>query len=506
VAYDVAIVGGGSAGCVLAARLTEDPARRVLLLEAGGGDAIGGPGDELSNVTFGLTLRDWGLRAQLNATRDVDYPQGRFLGGGSSVNGALALRGLPGDFDRWAQIAGPQWSWTAMLPAFERLERDEDHGTAPGHGNAGPIPIVRYAVDELVEVQRSFRDAAVGNGLPWVDDLNAADSSGIGSFPMNRQRGFRMSTAMTYLMPVVGRSNLEVRTDAHVTRVLVEGSTAIGVELNGPSGTERIDAGLVILAGGSIQSPALLWRSGIGPAPTLQSRGIRPVVENPNVGEHLVDHPGVFAFFALGEREPNPDEPQFQIGARYTSTTGENDDDMFLSMMNIWDVSASRDFAAMLGADKVTVLTCGVHAPRSSGRLIAPDVDPNATPGIDLNLLDDPADTQRLVEGVRRCRSIATQMQADGTLGRPLLVDDATLADDAAMAEYVAGFVAPWYHPTGTCRMGAEASSSVVDGRLQVHGVTNLHVVDASVMPSITRAPTNLSTIAIAERAVEFLT
>ncbi|HVM65019.1 MAG TPA: GMC family oxidoreductase N-terminal domain-containing protein, partial [Acidimicrobiales bacterium] len=205
--YDVIIVGAGSAGATLAARLTEDGRRRVLLLEAGPGGPVGGDDDQLANVSFALTTRDWGMRALLGGGRDVDYPQGRYVGGGSSVNGALAFRGTPADYDGWAQ-RNPSWSWADMLPWFRRLERDADFGSDPVHGDDGPVPIVRYPEHELVPLQVAFRRGCESSGFRWNADHNAPGTDGVGPFPMNRDGGRRVSTAIAYLEPVRARENL----------------------------------------------------------------------------------------------------------------------------------------------------------------------------------------------------------------------------------------------------------------------------------------------------------
>jgi choline dehydrogenase len=249
----------------------------------------------------------------------------------------------------------------------------------------------------------------------------------------------------------------------------------------------------------------LLWRSGIGPAEELSALGIETTVANAAVGANLTDHPGVFYFVAPGARQVPFSEPQYQLGARYTSTDATDTNDMFLSMMNYWDLSGSPDFQAMLGVDSVVVFTCGVHQPESRGRVWLTSADPAVAPRIDLNLLDDPRDVGRLVEGVRRCAALARHDAMADFVGGGLLFEG-DLADDEAVAAYVRAVVAPWYHPVGTCRMGPEDDADAVVGDdLTVHGIDNLRVADASIMPRITRAPTNLTAIAIGERAASFI-
>jgi choline dehydrogenase len=436
----------------------------------------------------------------------LDYPQGKFVGGGSSVNGALAFRGAPEDFEGWLARGNPSWGWPPMLAAYRRLEHDLDFGPpSVVHGDDGPVPIVRWHEQELVDIQRAFRQACLGHGYPWTNDHNDPTSTGIGSFPMNRSEGRRMSTALTYLRAAGDRPNLHLWPSAQVHRVVLSGSRATGVILDRGGDLEFVTAGEVVLCAGSIQTPALLWRSGVGPPEELAALGIETTVANPAVGANLTDHPGVFYFVSEGARNAPFSEPQYQLGARYTSTDGTDVNDMFLSMMNFWDLSSSPDFQAMLGVDSVVVFTCGVHQPESRGRVWLTSADPSVAPRLDLNLLSDPRDVGRLVEGVRRCAAVAQHDAMADYVGDALLFGG-DLADDEAVAAYVRAVVAPWYHPVGTCRMGPDDDSDAVVGDdLRVHGIDNLRVADASIMPRITRAPTNLTAIAIGERAAAFM-
>jgi choline dehydrogenase len=503
---DVVVVGAGSAGVTLACRLSENPERSVLLLEAGQGEPLVSEADLLSNVSFATSHRDWALRAQVTADRELDYPQGKFVGGGSSVNGALAFRGAPEDFEGWAARGNPSWDWPHMLSAYRRLERDVDYGgSSPVHGRDGPIPIVRWHESELVELQQAFRRACLAHGYPWTDDHNDPSSTGVGSFPMNRADGRRMSTALTYLERAGDRPNLTIWSNALVHRVVLAGSRAAGVVLDRHGVLEEVTAGEVVLCAGSVQTPGVLWRSGIGPPKDLDALGIETAVANQAVGANLTDHPGVFYFVKPGTRTVPFTEPQYQLGTRYTSTTTSDPNDMFLSLLNYWDLRGSPDFQALLGVDSVVVLTCGVHQPESRGRTWLTSADPKVPPRVDLNLLGDPRDVPRLVDGVRHCAALAQHEAMAEFVGDALLFRG-DLADDEAVASYVRAVVAPWYHPVGTCRMGpADDGDTVVGDDLRVHGIENLRVADASIMPRITRAPTNLTAIAIGEQAATFM-
>jgi choline dehydrogenase len=503
---DVVIVGAGSAGVTLGTRLSEDPARSVLLVEAGPDFAPGDPAHDLSTVSFALTDADWALRAEVTADRTLDYPQGKCVGGGSSVNGALAFRGAPEDFDGWKSGGCPSWGWEQMLGPFCRLEHDVDYGTtSPVHGGEGPVPVVRWSTGQLTEVQVAFRESCLAEGLPWTDDHNSPSSTGVGVLPMNRSGKRRMSTAVTYLASARSRPNLQLWSGTRVLRIEIERGRATGVTVDRHGVVETVTAGEVVLSGGSLQSPALLWRSGVGPADRLSALGIGPVVDLPAVGANLHDHPGVFLFHAPGRRRSPFSEPQYQLGARYDSAGSTVPNDMFLSMMSYWDLSGSPDFQELLGMESVVVLTCGVHQPESRGEVTLTSANPAVPPAVRLNLLADRRDTDRLVEGVRRCAAVAGQEAMADFVGERLLFDG-DLDDDAAVAGYVRAVVAPWYHPVGTCRMGPAGPETVVGDNLRVHGVDRLRVVDASIMPAIVRSPPNLTTIAIGERAAQLMT
>jgi choline dehydrogenase len=508
--FDDVIVGGGSAGIVLATRLTEDPSRRVLLIEAGpdhGG--IAEPDRLRDQMRFSGTLTAWGTDATFAPGLTLNYPQGRTMGGGSAVNGAFAVRGLPDDAARWAAAGGADWAWPHLLRAFRRLEADRDLGAEEHHGADGPVPIVRWRRDELLPVQQAFLAAVVEHGIPWIDDLNAPDASGIGLMPMNRQGGVRMSTALTYLPLARDRANLVLRPGTEVARLVLDGQRAVGVELRdgaGASGPQQVRAGRVVLSAGALQSPTLLLRSGIGPAEHLADVGVDCVVDLPGVGEHLVDHQGVGVFLVPRDELPPPDDRVCQLGARFTSSTPSGRDDMWLSLWSAWELEGFPDLHQAMGVPAISTIAVGVHDPLSRGTVRLRTADPAERPVVDFRMLTEPADLARLVEGLR----LALELAASGPMSGPFrgtgLLDPETATDQAALEAYIRGTVGGWYHAAGTCRMGADPDGGdVVDGRLRVHGVDGLHVVDASVMPTIPRAPTNLSSIALAERAAELL-
>lgn len=501
--FDDIIVGAGSAGAVLAARLSEDPDRRVVLIEAGPDSHTLTPADRLTNpMTFASALGAWGFTATVASGRKVDYAQGKGVGGGSAVNGALALRGLPEDYDGWA-VEG--WTWEQLLPRFRRLESDADVRNEL-HGDGGPLPVRRWSRETLIPLQECFLNAATELGFAWTDDHNDPGSTGIGPFPMNRHGDIRVSTALSYLPAARLRPNLSVVVNARADRVLLADGRAIGVEVSVDSGSLTFSGDRVILSCGALSSPALLSRSGVGPAELLRRLGIACTVDNPAVGANLMDHPGTLIFLAPTRPELcDPTGPAYQLGIRWSSPDGTFND-MLIGLMNYWDVRSDPQLHAAAGVDHVFALTCGVHEPRSRGQLTLASADPAVPPDIDFNLLDAEADERRLMHGLTVLHQLARSDGMRPAVQDLLLVDDALFGDEDALRSYLHASLGTWYHASGTCRMGSSiAAGAVVDARLQVHGVHGLYVVDASVIPTLPRAATNLTVIAIAERAADLL-
>ena len=507
--YDFVIVGGGSTGAVLAARLSENSGTSVLLLEAGpiepDPDA-----DRLEAVDFAHTGRDWGFQARTTGDATAPYPQGRTLGGGSSVNGGTALRGMPSDYDAWAS---PNWSWEAMAPCFRRLEDDPLGGEL--HGTGGPIPIRRAATDELVAPQQQLLAAAEDNGLAWVDDHNDGVSEGIGPSPQNVVDGVRVSTAMGYLRPADGRSNLDIVGGAYAHHVVIERDRATAVAYtpnSGPTGhggsLEQARGRHIVVCAGALNTPALLMRSGIGPVRDLEAVGIRSGADLPGVGANLMEHVGAFVFVVPPEGTVTADMVQHQLLIRYSSPDSPVVNDMQIGMMNHWDLSQNPALAEVCGSNLIWGICAGIQTPRSRGRLRVLSHDPDHPPVIDLNLLDSPEDTAQLMAGLRLCYRLATHEALAERFERVAVLDGAAFAegDDNALADYARQFSFPWYHASGTCRMGSDPDhGDVVDDQGRVHGVDRLSVFDASILPMIPRANTNLTCIALGERAAELL-
>jgi choline dehydrogenase len=502
--YDYIVVGAGSSGAVLAARLTENEGRRVLVLEAGPAESDAGA-DDLYDLTFALGAHDWGLSARAFGDRQVPYPQGKVAGGGSAVNGALAVRGMPADYDGWAALGNTQWSWTEMLPCFCRLEDDPQ---VPGefHGRGGPLPISRWGVDELAPVQSAFLDACRALGIPYCADLNDPRATGVGPWPMNRQGMTRISANLGYLRPVRSRDNLRLEPHSLAIRVLFDGNRAVGVEFEQAGEVRQAFAGEVILCAGALQTPGILWRSGIGPAEELHRIGVTCRLDRPGVGRNLREHAGSFVFFVPAEGMCRTDVPQYQLGMRWTSPGSSEENDVILGLMSYFDLSPLPGLATLVGTSTVFAMSAGVQLPESRGRLSWPSADHRASPDIELNLCAEPADRQTLAAGLRQCWEIANTAPLSNYVAGLALPDPACFADPDALDAYVAGSATPWFHPAGTCRMGPDSDpTAVVDQNCFVRGVDGLRVVDASIMPTIPRANINLTCVAIGERAAQLI-
>lgn len=525
--FDYIVVGGGTAGCVMAARLSESGKNSVLLIEAGADSDVNDPSSPLRDASqLVLDGYNWNYQANLStndrfsnlfkeksqedekksAEKLFAYKAGKVMGGSSAVNGAVALRGFPSDFDHWATIGCPSWSWDKMKSWFCRLETDLDFCDNENHGKNGPLRIRRPTPEELHPLDAAFSEACQDHEIPYVDDLNFGEDTGVGLVPSNvGNNAERLDVYRSYLEPVLKRDNLKVITNATVDRVNFTENKAKSVTVIRDDKAVALNAAHIVVCAGSIGTVALLQRSGIGDAQHLRALDIPVVADLTAVGKNLQDHSAVVLWALPREGVCTPGLPWRQVAARLSSGYDSKVDVQIGLLNNVSSRTVPR-FSSQGTHSMLVGASVMLMRPEARGHVFINSKSPEVPPTIDFPIKNCESDIKRIVGGVRKIWNVLKHPKIDQYLEGIQIWSDAMINNDAVMYSAMKNLVNPGWHASGTVCMGSpDNPDTAADENGKIHGLESITVADASLFPTIPSMPTNLTTIMVAERIANIL-